>query len=139
MIEISVSGLTKSFEQEKKIIDHVQFQLSSGERVGLLGPNGAGKTTLFRLLTGEIDPDEGDIAVSTGRQIGLISQIPVYPAGYKVLDVLHSAFQRIDELAREMELVARQMETEATSTLLSDMMNCRRLLSGQEGMKQKSR
>jgi ATP-binding cassette subfamily F protein 3 len=119
MIEISVSGLTKSFEQEKKILDQVGFQIYSGERVGLLGPNGAGKSTIFRLLTGEIEPDEGEIAISAGRQIGLISQIPVYPAGNTVLDVLRSAFHRVDQLAREMEALTRRMETESAPELLA--------------------
>ena len=46
MIEISVTGLQKSFDLEKKILDGLTFQINSGERVGLLGKNGAGKTTL---------------------------------------------------------------------------------------------
>lgn len=38
------------------------FQLDPGEKVGLVGPNGAGKTTLFRLITGQEQPDEGQVA-----------------------------------------------------------------------------
>ena len=45
MIDIRVSGLVKSFDLEKKILDGVSFQVDAGERVGLLGKNGAGKTT----------------------------------------------------------------------------------------------
>lgn len=56
--------------------------------MGLLGRNGAGKTTLFKILTGELDYDEGQVTVGQGRRVGLISQIPVYPAGYTVEDVL---------------------------------------------------
>ena len=80
MIEISVTGLQKSFDLEKKILDGLTFQINSGERVGLLGKNGAGKTTLFRILTGEIDYDAGEVAIASDRRVGLISQIPVYPA-----------------------------------------------------------
>ena len=47
--------------------------------MGLLGRNGAGKTTLFKILTGELDYDEGTVVVGQGRRVGLISQIPVYP------------------------------------------------------------
>ena len=46
MIDIRVSGLVKSFDLEKKILDGVSFQVDAGERVGLLGKNGAGKTAL---------------------------------------------------------------------------------------------
>ena len=104
MIEISVTGLQKSFDLEKKILDGLTFQINSGERVGLLGKNGAGKTTLFRILTGEIDYDAGEVAIASDRRVGLISQIPVYPAGYTVEDVLQSAFERMRRMADEMEL-----------------------------------
>ena len=91
MIDIRVSGLVKSFDLEKKILDGVSFQVDAGERVGLLGKNGAGKTTLFRILTGELDYDSGEVQIASGRRLGLISQIPVYPAGFTVEDVLRSA------------------------------------------------
>ena len=44
MIEISVTGLQKSFDLEKKILDGLTFQINSGERVGLLGKNGQDDT-----------------------------------------------------------------------------------------------
>ncbi len=48
--------------------------LQKGEKIGLVGPNGAGKTTLFRLITGEEQPDEGQVAVDRGVTIGYFSQ-----------------------------------------------------------------
>lgn len=48
--------------------------LQRGEKVGLVGPNGAGKTTLFRMITGEEQPDEGQVAVDRGVTIGYFSQ-----------------------------------------------------------------
>ncbi|BAT58485.1 putative ABC transporter ATP-binding protein YheS [Variibacter gotjawalensis] len=48
--------------------------LNKGEKVGLVGPNGAGKTTLFRLITGEEQPDEGQVIVERGVTIGYFSQ-----------------------------------------------------------------
>ena len=75
MIDISVTGLIKSFDLEKKILDGITFQIDTGERVGLLGKNGAGKTTLFRILTGELDYDAGEVSIASGRRLGLISQI----------------------------------------------------------------
>ena len=95
MIEIQVSGLVKSFEVGRNVLDGLTFQIDQGERVGLLGRNGAGKTTLFRILTGELEPDEGTVTIGQGRRVGLISQIPVYPAGFTVEDVLRSAFSRL--------------------------------------------
>ncbi|MDO4811697.1 MAG: ABC-F family ATP-binding cassette domain-containing protein [Eubacteriales bacterium] len=109
MIDISVTGLVKSFNLEKKILDGLTFQIDTGERVGLLGKNGAGKTTLFKILTGELDYDEGDVVIASGRRVGLISQIPVYPAGYTVEDVLQSAFSRMHRLKDEMDALTRRM------------------------------
>ena len=109
MIEIQISGLVKSFEVGKNVLDGLTFQIDQGERVGLLGKNGAGKTTLFKILTGEIDYDEGQVTIGQGRRVGLISQIPVYPAGYTVEDVLRSAFARLQKLAEEMEQLADRM------------------------------
>lgn len=48
--------------------------LNKGEKVGLVGPNGSGKTTLFRMLTGEEQPDEGQVSVDRGVTIGYFSQ-----------------------------------------------------------------
>ena len=109
MIDINVTGLVKSFDLEKKILDGLTFQIDAGERVGLLGKNGAGKTTLFRILTGELDYDEGDVVIASGRRVGLISQIPVYPAGYTVEDVLQSAFARMHRLKAEMDALTERM------------------------------
>ena len=109
MIEIQVKDLVKSFEVGRNVLDGLTFQIDQGERVGLLGRNGAGKTTLFKILTGELDYDEGQVTVGQGRRVGLISQIPVYPAGYTVEDVLRSAFSRLQQLAEEMEALAARM------------------------------
>ena len=109
MIDIGVSGLTKSFDLEKKILDGLTFQIDSGERVGLLGCNGAGKTTLFKILTGEMDYDSGQVLIAPGKRLGLISQIPVYPAEYTVEDVLRTAFARTKTMQEEMDALAEQM------------------------------
>ena len=109
MIEIQINSLVKSFEVGHNVLDGLTFQIDQGERVGLLGRNGAGKTTLFRILTGELDHDEGQVSIASGHRLGLISQIPVYPAGYTVEDVLRSAFARLESLAREMEALEGRM------------------------------
>ena len=109
MIDLSVSGLVKSFDLEKNILDGVTFQIERGERVGLLGKNGAGKTTLFRILTGELRADEGDVIFAPNRRVGLISQIPVYPDGYTVEDVLQSAFDATSRMADEMAALSDKM------------------------------
>ena len=118
MIDISVSNLSKEFEVGKKILDGLTFQVDQGERVGLLGKNGAGKTTLFRMLTGELDWDEGEIHIAPGKGLGLISQIPVYPPEYTVEDVLQTAFQRLHDMEKEMEELTGRMAGDSDPALL---------------------
>ncbi|GCD62373.1 ABC transporter ATP-binding protein [Acetobacter pasteurianus NBRC 3278] len=48
--------------------------LQKGEKIGLVGPNGAGKTTLFRLITGQEEPDEGNVLIDRGITIGFFNQ-----------------------------------------------------------------
>ena len=119
MIDISVSNLVKEFEVGHKILDGLTFQVDTGERVGLLGPNGCGKTTLLRILTGVLDYDEGDVVIAPGKRMGLISQIPVYPAGYTVEDVLATAFAPLRKMEEEMAALTEQMGEGSDPALLS--------------------
>ena len=120
MIDVTVSGLVKSFEIGSNILDGLSFQVEAGERVGILGPNGCGKTTLFRILTGALDYDEGQVSVAPGKRLGLISQLPVYPAGWTAEDVLQHAFRHVDAIRGRMEELAAQMETDSSPALLRE-------------------
>ena len=119
MVDISVKDLVKSFEVGSILLDGLTFDIHEGECVGIMGRNGCGKTTLFRLLTGELMPDSGEIVIASGKKLGLISQIPHYPAGYTVNDVLATAFAPLQALKRHMEELEKQM-TEATPKAVLD-------------------
>ena len=120
MAEITVSGLVKSFEIGNNILNGLSFTVNPGERVGILGPNGCGKTTLFRILTGALNYDEGQISITPGRRIGLISQIPVFPADWTVEDVLCSAQARLTDMSRRMEELTELMEHDSSPALLRE-------------------
>jgi lipopolysaccharide export system ATP-binding protein len=60
MALLDVRGLVKAYGR-RKVVDGVSFQVNPGEVVGLLGPNGAGKTTSFRMTTGQLTPDDGEV------------------------------------------------------------------------------
>ncbi len=120
MIELSVTNLRHGFEVGQNIFEDVTFRVDTGERVGLLGHNGAGKTTLFRMLCGELIPDSGSISLAKGCRVGLISQIPVYPKGYTVEDVLNTAFARLHEMEHQLtELAAKLSEAPEDKALLA--------------------
>jgi ATPase subunit of ABC transporter with duplicated ATPase domains len=92
------------------VLHDISFEVEEGKIVAILGSNGAGKTTVFRMLTGELEPDEGEVQIAAGRRVGLISQIPVYPEGYTVEDVLQTAFARMFRMKDEMDALALRME-----------------------------
>ena len=120
MIDISVSSLVKSFEIGNNILDGLTFTVYSGERVGILGHNGCGKTTLFRILTGELDYDEGEIMICPGKRLGLISQIPVYPDGWTTEDVLKDAHRRLYAISRRIDELTAEMERNGSEALLRE-------------------
>ena len=120
MVDISIQGLVKAFEQDKNILSGLTFDVTCGERIGILGKNGAGKTTLFRIMTGEVRPDEGTVYIAQGKRMGLISQIPVYPEGYTVEDVLQSAHARIFQLEAQMNVLTSQMTQDTSDALMRD-------------------
>ena len=120
MVDISVKELVKSFEVGSTLLDGMTFDIHEGECVGIMGRNGCGKTTLFRLLTGEIAPDEGEIMVAAGKKLGLISQIPRYPAGYTVERVLRTAFEKLEGIRRKMEQLAEKLTASAPKALLEE-------------------
>ena len=120
MIDISVNNLVKSFEVGSVLLDGLSFDIHEGECVGIMGRNGCGKTTLFRLLTGELTPDEGEIVIAAGKKLGLISQIPKYPAGYTVEDVLRTAFLPLMRLRARMEELEQKLTASAPKALLDE-------------------
>ena len=120
MIDISVRDLTKAFEVNKNILDGLTFQVQHGERVGILGRNGTGKTTLFRLMVGELTEDKGEIDIARGKRLGLVSQIPHYPDGYTVEDVLATAEERLNAMQSRMRRLEEQMSVSDDRALLSE-------------------
>ena len=120
MIDVSVRSLVKSFELGKNILDGLSFTVNQGERVGILGHNGCGKTTLFRILVGELRPDEGDVMIAPSKRLGLISQIPVYPEGWTTEQVLKDAHRHLYRIAERMEELSLEMERDTSKALLSE-------------------
>ena len=120
MVDISVNNLTKFFVIGENLLEGLSFEIQEGERVAILGRNGCGKTTLLRILTGEMDYDEGEVFVNPNKKIGLISQIPQFPAGWTVNDVLRSAFFAVTAAKRKMEELEKAMAHGATQELLQE-------------------
>ncbi len=65
---LHVDNVSFAYPGANNVLNHIQFDVSKGERTGLIGPNGAGKTTLFMLMCGILNPSEGTVTVNS-RQV----------------------------------------------------------------------
>jgi ATPase subunit of ABC transporter with duplicated ATPase domains len=76
--------------------------LNRGEKVGLVGPNGAGKTTLFRMITGEEQPDAGQVSVEKQVSIGYFSQDVGEMSGRSAVQEVMDGAGPVSEIAKEL-------------------------------------
>ena len=123
MVDIQVKNLTKFFVIGENLLDGLSFEIQEGERVAILGRNGCGKTTLFNILTGQMDFDGGEVYVNPNKRLGLISQIPRFPEGYTVEDVLRSAYSGLMKVKARMEQLEETMAAGATAEQLREYDN----------------
>jgi len=120
MIDIQVKNLKKFFVIGENLLDGLSFEVQEGECVAILGKNGCGKTTLFNILTGQMDYDEGEVYVNPNKRMGLISQIPNFPADYTVENVLRVAYAPLLAIQRQMQELEKQMAEGATEAQLRE-------------------
>ena len=109
---IRLENISKQNGQQLVFIE-ASATLLKGEKVGLVGPNGAGKTTLFRMMTGEEQPDEGQVSVERGITIGYFSQDVGDMAGLSAVAAVMDGAGPVSELAAELaELEAAMSDPE---------------------------
>lgn len=108
MIEIGIRNLSKYYGANK-VIENITFEVKTGERIGLIGQNGSGKTTLFKIIAGLEEYNGGELTLRKGATIGFLEQIPLYPEGYEVIDVLKIPFEDVYKIKRDMEKLENKM------------------------------
>ena len=101
--------LSKSFDS-RRVVDHVSFEMNTGEIVGLFGPNGAGKTTTFYSVIGFIRPDSGKITIDDED----ITYLPMFMRARKGITYLPqepSVFRKLS-VANNLKSVLEFHETD---------------------------
>ncbi|WP_312951171.1 ABC-F family ATP-binding cassette domain-containing protein [Agrobacterium sp.] len=98
---IRIENISKSASHRILYIE-ASAALNRGEKIGLIGPNGAGKTTLFRMITGEEQPDEGQVAVEKGMTVGYFDQDVGEMAGRSVVAEVMEGAGPVSVIAAEL-------------------------------------
>ena len=105
-VVISADGLSKGYG-ERLLIDGLTFKLPPGGIVGVIGPNGAGKTTLFKMITGQEEPDAGEIKLGDTVKLGYVDQ------SRDALDPKKTVWEEISEGNEIITLGKREMNSRA--------------------------
>ena len=105
---LHVSNLHKAFGG-RVLFDRVSWQIQSGQRVGLCGPNGAGKTTLLRMLSGDVEPDAGEIARPNDLTVGYLPQDGLTHAGRTLHEEASRAFEQLLALQAELRALEARL------------------------------
>jgi ATP-binding cassette subfamily F protein 3 len=114
MPALSVHNLSMSFV-EQKLFEDVSFELEKGDKVGFIGANGVGKTTLFRIINGELEPDEGSVFTSADTSVGYMQQHACAHPERSVYDELVSGFQDLIDMEAEIENLNRVVTISPTT------------------------
>lgn len=105
---LTVKNLSHGFG-DRAIFEDVSFRLLKGEHVGLIGANGEGKSTFMNIVTGHLEPDEGNIEWSNRVRVGYMDQHAKLEKGMTIREVLRSAFQYLFDLEQEMNDIYGRM------------------------------
>lgn len=101
MIELSLNKIGMYYGANE-IVNDINFQLHSNERIGLIGKNGTGKTTVFKLIAALEDPYSGEIFKSKGSSVGYLHQIPDYK-DITVIDVIKMGLGEVNTVQSELK------------------------------------
>ena len=92
-LQLNAQSVTKTFGATTLFRD-VSFTVNDGDRIGLIGPNGSGKSTLLKMLSGEIDPDAGEITPRKNLRMAYVEQDSVFPEDATVRSIVEAALKR---------------------------------------------
>ncbi len=108
-----LSDVHKSYGTQD-VLRGASLQINPGEHIGLVGRNGAGKTTVFRLVSGEENPERGDVVRARGVRLGMLAQHVHFEPGSTVHESALAAFGHLQQIEHEMhELEHRMAEPDA--------------------------
>lgn len=101
---ISANGVTLRIGK-KALFEDVNIKFTEGNCYGLIGANGAGKSTFLKILSGKLEPTNGDIAVTPGQRLSVLEQDHFKYDDYTVLDTVIMGNQRLYDIMKEKDAI----------------------------------
>ncbi len=106
---LSCQQVSKAFD-EKKILQNISFHIEDYEKAAIVGINGAGKTTLLRIIVGELDPDEGTVALSHDKTLGYLAQNGAVDTANTIYDELLGVKQELISIEKRLRACENEMK-----------------------------
>lgn len=106
------SNIKKMFLDET-LFENVSFSVESSDKIGFIGANGAGKSTLFKIITGNMDYDSGEIFQSKAAKIGYLDQYAVSDTSKTVTEETLTVFDEIIEIEHRLDEIRFDIENGA--------------------------
>jgi ATP-binding cassette subfamily F protein 3 len=117
MTLLNLKSISKSYGTNLVLKD-ITWQIEEGRKIGLLGSNGAGKTTLFGVITGELEPDRGEVVRAKHLKIGFLRQEYQLEDDLTLFDEMLKPFSELLELHDDLHKLEQEMSSARDSRKL---------------------
>lgn len=115
MILLNGSNITKIFDGET-LFEGVSFNVENTDKIGFVGINGAGKSTLFKIITGALESDGGEIFRNRDVRIGMLEQHTLAESENTIMEEMLTAFDEVRRIERELEDIRFDIERNSGNT-----------------------
>ncbi len=138
MAVISVSSAQLAFGHVA-LLDHADFSLELGERIGLIGRNGTGKSTLLKVISGKMKLDDGLLVMQSGLKIAYVEQEPEFLAEMSVFDAVSAGLGELPGLLLQYDVLTAQLGGDDDTQLLEQMHEIQVRLDASDGWQLKNK
>ena len=101
---LNVNGVTLRFGK-RVLFEDVNIKFTKGNCYGIIGANGAGKSTFLKILSGEIEPNKGEVSIDKGERISMLKQDHFAFEGYTVLDTVMMGNSELYKIMKEKDAI----------------------------------
>ena len=102
---LEVKNLHFAYDEHHTVLDGISLSVFAGERIAILGSNGAGKSTFLKILSGQLEPTNGEVAITPGERLSFLQQDHFKYDEYPVLDTVIMGNARLYEIMKEKEAI----------------------------------